>query len=185
MTQAAYEHQHQKKADLQNKELDDLDRKLARDGDKRTHRSLRQLRDMYRQFEEDMKEGRITGNVHVILEKFEALFQGCIESLKVQLYIYEDLRDKRISGKKPRKEAAEKREETIQEVVDSIEHLSKMVVTYHGFTARRNDSELVKLREELDMSLRAAEKAEQARALNFEDKGYDVDKFRNRTKQKK
>lgn len=184
MTEQAYQLQHESRIEAQNQELNELDEKLAKDNDKRTHRSLRQLRDMYRQFQEDVETGKITGNVHSVLSKFEDLFDGCVESLKIQLYIYEDIRDGRIQGK-AKKQALGEREKTIQEVIESVDFLERLVAKYHSFNARRNDSDLSKLREELDMTLQAAEKAERLRATGFEDKGYDAEKFRNRARSKK
>lgn len=161
LTQSAYEAFFESRQARQDRALRELDRQLQRDHDPRTHNLLRQMWHLYKTLEKDVESGKIAYGSHEVLEKVDDMFQVCVEHLKLSYQLWEMAR--RLGGYAERQKL-QQREELIQEVHASVDHLEKVVEQLHERTVERNASELKKLREELDETMRVAKAVEERTA---------------------
>lgn len=165
LTNSAYEQFFESQQAKQLKSLRALDRRLQRDHDQRTHNLLRQLWHLYQTLESDIKEGKLSYNAHDVLEKVDSMFRVCVDHLDLSYQLWEMAR--RQGGHQARKKL-QHREELIQEVSESVEHLEKVVGKLEESAVERNTGELKRLREELEESMRVA-KAVEERTSELED----------------
>ena len=166
LTNSAYEKFFESQQAKQLKALRELDRKLQRDQDQRTHNLLRQLWHLYQTLEKDIKEGRLSYNAHEVLEKVDSMFRVCVEHLELSYQLWEMAR--RQKGSRQARQKLQQREELIQEVSASVDHLEKVVSKLEESAVERNTGELKRLREELEESMRVA-KAVEERTSELED----------------
>ena len=89
------------------------------------------------------------------------MFQVCVEHLKLSYQLWEMAR--RLGGHAERQKL-QQREELIQEVHASVDHLEKVIERLHERTVEHNASELKKLRAELDETMRIAKAVEERTA---------------------
>jgi len=163
ITNDAYEYLKQQKIKGRKKELDLLDRKLTKDRDPRTQNTLRDLRSLYKTFAQDMKKD----SNYEILEKVEDLFNACISQLEHSYELHKAARKLTLGSSKKR--VMEEREQTIQEVLETVDHLSKTIEEFHVLASSRNQNNLTRLREELDETLDVARKTEERMATWTDD----------------
>ena len=155
-------------------ELDALDAALARDGDLRTHRLLRELRALRSRFHADARSGKLAAGHGRMLGQVDELFAGCVTHLRNTLELKETAR--RVGN--ARREVLEaRRDALIGEVAATAEHLAKTVDRVHGFAAGRQASELSRLREELDETMAVARRTEERMAELDRPVGYDPAEF--------
>jgi len=174
ITEDAYSFVNEKQRQAQETALDALDKKLRGDKDPRTQDLLRQLRHLYASFQTDAKQGKITGTTHPILAKVDRLFRAAVKHLEQSYELWKTAR--RMRGD-TRKSVGQERDEMIQEVAETVEHLSRTINQFHAFKSKEADTELVKLREELDETMRVARRAEERVAALGKQLDYDPAEF--------
>jgi hypothetical protein len=174
ITHDAYAYLHERTRQEQEAALDDLDRRLSSDNDDRTQACLRELRQLYQLFQEQVTEGRISGSTHRILDQVERMFRACVAQLEKSYELWNAAQP--LSGT-ARKSLLKQRDEVVAEVVETIRHLGRTVEQLHAFRRDENASELARLREELDDTLRVARRAEQRIATLGQEQVYDPADF--------
>lgn len=174
ITEDAYTFMNEKQRQEQEAALDALDKKLRRDRDSRTQKLLRQLRHLYASFQSDAKQGRITGATHAILEKVDRLFRAAVQHLEHSYELWATAKRLPDSG---RKSLLQERDEVIREVEETVDHLGRTIRQFHSFKSQDTESELQKLREELDQTLLVARRAEERVAALGKQHDYDPAEF--------
>ena len=174
ITEKAYVFVNEKQRQEQEAALDALDKKLRRDKDPRTQDLLRQLRHLYASFQSDAQQGKITGTTHPILSNVDRLFRAAVSHLERSYELWRTI--KRMKGD-ARESLRQERDDIIQEVADTVEHLGRTIRQFHTFKSKEGESELVKLRQELDETMRVARRAEERVAALHEQRDYDPAEF--------
>lgn len=173
ITSKAYEFVHNQQQQKQEEALDDLDGRLRRDRDPRTQGCLRQLRDLYGRFVEDVKSGKINRGTHEILEIVEELFRTSVAQLESSYQLWQTAR--KLTGD-AKNEVLRQREEAVTEVDDTIRHLGKTIEQFLSFTRKKNKDNLGRLRNDLDEAMRVARRTEE-RMASWDDKPYTETEF--------
>ena len=173
ITNDAYEYVHAQEVEDQEKKLDDLDNRLTRDHDPRTQTSLRELRELYRSFAEDVKGGKLARSASEVLEVMGELFRRCVDQLE---YSYELWQTARKKSPEERDKVVQEREQVIEEVIDTVRHVERTVEQFRGFAAKRSEDQLQQLRDELDEAMRVARRTED-RMANWDEKTYTEAEF--------
>lgn len=173
ITNKAYEYLHADKLKKQEEALDELQDKLRKDRDPRTQKSLRELRELYSTFVEDVNAGKITRAAHEVLEIVEELFCASVDQLKRSYELWQSARKK----DEPSKEKTlQRREEVVREVVDTIQHLARTIGQFRALSTKRDRKNLSRLREELDEAIQVARKTEK-RMASWEQEAYSETEF--------
>jgi hypothetical protein len=142
--------------------LDALDRKLQEDEDPRTEESLRELREIYASFKQDSGWSRDmrSKTAMEIASKVETLFQGCLESLRGSLELWEAA--SKMRTRESRKAILERREALVGEIRESIRQLAKTVDGVRALSLHSGETQdLARVRRELDESLEVARRVEE------------------------
>jgi hypothetical protein len=158
ITNDAYEYVHAQEVKKQEERLDALDRKLVTDRDPRTQESLRRLRELHRDFADDLEKGKIARSSHDVLEIIEELSRKCVAQLERSYQLWHTARGN--SGT-VRDHLLQEREQVILEVVESVHHVEKTIGQFRSFAAKDSDEDLGRLREELDEAIEVARRAEE------------------------
>jgi hypothetical protein len=175
MTQRAYETVMEGHRKEQKEALDELERRLTNDQDQRTETCLRQLRQLYGTFQQSCFEGRVVAAHHQLVSQAEQIFKASVQQLQRSLELYE--LSQKLTGAAQGQVLAE-RERVIREVIETRDHLSSTIEQFQTFATRRNQSELGRLRDELDETLRVAQRTEERMAnLGRKEKIYDESEF--------
>jgi hypothetical protein len=161
LTNSAYETFFESQQTKQLRALHDLDRRLQRDDDSRTHSLLRQLWHLYQTLERDIHSGKLNYGAHDVLAKVDDMFRVCVDHLEMSYQLWEMAR--RQEGVIARQKL-QQREELIQEVHASVDHLEQVISQLEESAMERNTGELKRLREELDESMRVAKAVEERTA---------------------
>ena len=161
LTNAAYETFFASQQEKQLNALRELDRRLQRDHDPRTHNLLRQLWHLYQTLERDVQSGRLNHSAHDVLERVDQMFRVCVEHLQMTYQLWDSARRHHDFDARQK---LQQREELIQEVQASLDHLEQAVERLGESAAERNTGELRRLRQELDESVRVAKAIEQRTA---------------------
>lgn len=172
LTERAHQHQTNQLRAEREIQLDVLAKQLARDEDPRTQESLHRLRALYSVFEHDPPRGAAT---IAIRDNVERLFDASIKQLERSYKLWLKIR-KLPSG--TRKPLMDQRREVVNEVVVTVNHLTKTVERYYELQA--NDSgehELARLREELDATIEVARRADEHMDNLDKSPAYDVSDF--------
>ncbi len=145
------------------KRLDELDRRLAADGDPRTEICLRDLRALASAFEEsrDAMIARANGATTEILGGVEQLFQRCVHSLEKSLEL--GYTAERMTSKSARQPILQERERIIAEVMQTIPQLGHVLASIQALEVNGSSraSDLAAIRTELDQSLEVAKKVKE------------------------
>ena len=174
ITENAFQYLNEQKREAQDQALDALETRLRGDDDPRTQTYLRNLRELYSNFQAELRDGRVAGIAGTVLEQVEKLFQAAVKHLEHSYHLW--MTAGRMSGD-ARQALLDERERVVQEVQETVEHLSKAIEQFHSFRVKASEAELVKLREELDETMQVARRAE-ARLESFgTEKTYDVQEF--------
>ena len=173
ITSEAYEFVQAQQRQKQEEALDDLDGRLRRDRDPRTQQCLRQLRDLYGRFVEDVKSGKINRSTHEIVEIVEELFRTSVTQLELSYKLWQTAR--KLTGDAKEK-VIQQREEAVAEVDDTIRHLGTTIEQFFSFTRKKNKDNLGRLRNELDEAMRVARRTEE-RMASWDDKPYTETEF--------
>jgi hypothetical protein len=154
--------------------LDALEARLRGDRDPRTQTYLRNLRALYRDFQDDLEQGKVSPLARTVLGDVENLFQAAVKYLENSYHLWETAG--KMSGD-ARRAMLEDRDRVVQEVHESIEHLSKTIEQFHSFRVKEDESEFAKLRQELDETMQAARRAEERMAAFGKSSEYNVSEF--------
>ena len=172
LTEKATRYLSEKERKERDKKLDQLRARLRKDDDPRTEECLRRLRKLYAIFEEEPAKG----NTVIFREKVDKLFHAAIRQLDQSFALWE--KAKRLPGPTKRP-LLKKRSEAIDEVVLTVNHLTRTVEQYHAFQMKDSDDELAKLREELDATIEIARRADDRIDAMHTSKSYDEAEFEN------
>jgi histidyl-tRNA synthetase len=77
----------------------------------------------------------------------------------------------------PKRTMLDAREQVVQEVQKSVEHVSRIIEQFHSFRVKEDETELAKLRQELDDTMQAARRAEERVAALGKSAEYDISEF--------
>ncbi len=175
MTERAYQRIVQRRQEEQKQALDDLEQRLSRDGDHRTETCLRDLRGLYRTFQNSCADGQVVASHHQVVSQVEEVFHASVQQLERSLELYTI--SQKLTGTS-KTEILNERERVIEEVIDTRDHLSSTIQRFQTFATRRNQSELSRLRDELDETLRVAQRTEERMAtIGRKEKNYDESEF--------
>ena len=141
------------------KALDHFHHRLSMDGDERTEtamQDLRSLRQAVRQLDKiapDLNRAMIED----IQQRSEELFQQCVSSLEKTLQLWKTAES--LASETARKPILEQREKLVDDVVQTVEHMSRTLASVQGITNRSDgDIRLQRLRGELDQSMEVAKR---------------------------
>jgi len=151
--------------------LDGLAARLTRDDDPRTQECLKRLRALYGSLEEEPARGHAA---IAIREKVERLFHAAVRQLERSYELWEKARRLPPGTRKP---LLEQRGKAVDEVVLTVNHLTRTVAQYHAFHADDTDDELAKLREELDATIEVARRADERMHTLESAPAYDESEF--------
>ena len=154
--------------------LDRLETQLRGDRDPRTQTYLRHLRELYRNFQEDLDAGKVSRSARTVLVDVENLFRAAVKHLEHSYHLWETA--SRMSGD-PKRTMLDAREQVVQEVQKSVEHVSRIIEQFHSFRVKEDETELAKLRQELDDTMLAARRAEERVAALGKSAEYDISEF--------
>lgn len=174
LTKEAYRELHEEQRKRQEKQLDRLRSRLRGDEDPRTQTYLRDLRGLYESFVEDVEDGTLARRAGIVLDDVDNLFRAAVKHLEHSYDLWKTA--SRLSGDSEENLMAE-REQVIQEVKETIEHLSTAIEQFHAFRVDENETELEKLRDELDQTMQVARRAEQRVAALDDERTYRVEEF--------
>lgn len=159
--------------------LDELERRLAADGDPRTESSLRDLRALAKAFEKGgaWSASLNTRTVFDILAGVEQLFKRCVLSLKKTLELWYTAQN--MATAEAREPILRQRERIIEDVGKSIRQLGGILAGIQNIGAEEDagDRELARIREELDRSLEVARMVE--KRMQSLDREIGVSDFRD------
>jgi hypothetical protein len=154
------------------KELDQLDKDLGKDGDPRTEQILRDLRVLTAALEQDKiwSSGMNLQSGFDLAEGVDQLFRGGVAALRKALELWKTARD--IATPDARKPILARRERLIEELRTSVGHLGKILAEVQAMgSSEASDQQLQNVRRELDASLDVAKRVEQ-RMTRWEKSGY-------------
>ncbi|MEN1680528.1 MAG: hypothetical protein AAGJ46_13130 [Planctomycetota bacterium] len=171
LTERAQGYVLEKEREEQEQMLNELATRLRHDDEPRTEECLRRLRKLRAFFESEPPAGHATA---AIKAKVDKLFEAAVRQLQKSIEMWEKSR-KLPSG--TRASLLEKRKEAVDEVVRTVNHLTRTVEQYHTFQVEDTDSELAKLRDELDATINVARRADQVIDEIGASKDYDESEF--------
>lgn len=174
ITENAFQYLNDQKREVQEQALDSLESLLRGDEDPRTQTYLRQLRELYTNFQEDIRSGKVAGAARTVQEQVEKLFQAAVKHLEHSYHLW--ISSGRMSGD-ARLALLDERERVVQEVKDTVEHLSRTIEQFHSFRVKQSEVELARLREELDETMQVARRAEERLESLGKQTTYDLREF--------
>ncbi len=144
------------------KALDDLDKKLADDGDPRTEACLRDLRQLAElvQDDETWNKGIDSRTTFDIVSGVENMFQQCVASLEKTLELWYTAN--RMTTQDARRPILAERERIVVEVGKSITQLGRIIAEIKVLKTENISgvSDLARIRDELNQSLNVAKSVE-------------------------
>ena len=148
----------------QEEELNALHKQLLKDGDQRTEQMLEELRSLHESFQEEAMDTGWMASLPVtvsaeIAGKVSDLFNQAVECLKDTLKMYEKSKDSKMAT--VRRVLQEHREQQIADVQQTIVQLSHLYARVLTLSPESNETELSRLRTELDDSLAFAKKVDE------------------------
>lgn len=148
----------------QEEELNALHKQLQRDGDKRTEQMLEELRNLHISFQEEVQSAGWMASLPItvsaeITDKVSELFTQAVECLKDTLKMHEKSRDSQLTT--VRRVLRQHREQQISDVQQTIVQLSHLYARVLTISPESNETELSRLRTELDESLAFAKKVDE------------------------
>lgn len=148
----------------QEAELNALHQQLEKDGDERTEQMLEELRALHKSFQEEAQEGSWMQTLPItvsaeITGKVTDLFTQAVQCLKDTLKMHEKSRDSQLATVK--QVLQQHREQQIADVQQTIVQLSHLYARVLTLSPDSNETELSRLRTELDESLAFAKKVDE------------------------
>jgi hypothetical protein len=137
--------------------LDELDERLRSDPDPRLHGLFLRLSQLYQSLEHDVRQGNVKITAADLLQSIEKLFRACLEHLEMAHRLGEAARHTGAAG------SAEwgQREELVAEVDQTVSHLESVAAKLSSRSLGRKKSELKRMRDELDETLRIAQRVDE------------------------
>ncbi len=151
--------------------LDQLAKRLHGDDDPRTQECLKRLRALHTNIEQESPN---TAGSLTIREKVEKVFQASVRQLERSHELWEKAKRMPPGADEP---FLEQRRLAIDEVVLTVNHLTRTVAQYHAFHADETDDDLAKLREELDATIEVARRADEQIDELSKSRSYDESEF--------
>lgn len=145
--------------------LDELEQRLTRDGDPRTEQSLRDLRRLAGSFRDNRgwAESLNAGTGFDILTDVDQLYETSVRYLEKTLVLWTTAHG--LEQPAARETLLTQREKLIEDVQLSLEHLGKVLAQLEVLQSGvGGDSELRRLREDLDQNLDVARRVEERMA---------------------
>jgi len=155
MTQRAYEAYLQKDRQARQTALDDLERNLKFDNDRRDETVLHQLRQMIDAFTANCQKQRLDVKHHLLILQVEEIFDASVEQLK-RAWELAQLSETLAGGAK--KQILNQREQILLDVIETRDHLEETIQQFYSFAGGKSTTELKSLRHELDESLQVAKR---------------------------
>ncbi len=148
----------------QEEELNALHIRLKEDGDTRTEQMLEELRTLHQSFQEDVSDAGWMATLPLsvnteITGKVTELFTQAVQCLKDTLRMYEKSKDSKL--KNVRRVLQQHREQLITDVEQTIVQLTHLYTRVLTLSPNSNETELSRLRSELDESLAFAKKVDE------------------------
>lgn len=161
----------------QEEELNALHIRLKDDGDMRTEQMLEELRTLHQSFQEDVSDAGWMGTLPTsvraeITDKVTELFTQAVQCLKDTLRMYEKSKDSKI--KNVRRVLQEHREQLIADVEQTIVQLTHLYTRVLTLSPDSNETELSRLRSELDESLAFAKKVDEQIRLSIQEPEIEI-----------
>lgn len=138
-------------------QLNHLDARLCGDSDDRDQRALRNVREIYKAFAKDLRDGKITRVPSAMLADIDKIYFEIIHQLTRQYEMYETTR--KVTGDLCSKLQVQ-RERMIKEIESSVINLSDAISEIRAIAFQAGDGQLAKLQEKLNFQLQVAKDAE-------------------------
>ena len=148
----------EKIVNAEEEKLDQLQFRLRSDRDYRTKDYLTLLRTCRSDFEEFAKRPGIVIQSQEIIKQVRQLFWSATDQLEQSLKLYRLAES--LTGDEKKKIQVQ-RENTLEEIRVSIDHMQSAVKHYQELMNKEQQSDLGSLRDELDASLRIAKRTEE------------------------
>jgi hypothetical protein len=173
LTEQAHSYQEAKKRADRQAHLDALAVKLTQDSDERDEECLRRLRALHELFENDPPRSSAT---IAIRDNVQRLFEASVRHLEYSHELWEKARKLPPGTRAP---LLEQRSAAVDEVVLTVNHLTRTVERYNALQAKRdnNDNDLATLREELDATIEVARRADEQMESLGKPREYDEKEF--------
>lgn len=172
LTERAQSYQEQKKRAEREAYLDGLSHRLSRDDDLRNDECLRRLRAVRDLFDRDPPKRAAT---IAIRDTVLRLFDASVAQLERSHELWEKARRLPIGTGRP---LMEQRRVAIDEVVVTVNHLTRTVERYNALQADAGgENELAALRGELDATIEAARRADEQMESLGKNPAYDEKEF--------
>ena len=142
----------------ENAELDQLAQLLLKDRDHRTEDYLILLRSIKTRFDEARQKSNSSLRFFEVSDRVDQLFRATIGQLARTYQLYELSRD---ISPETRQSVLQQRENVLNEIKASIDHLESAVSHFTTMLERDKKADLSILRDELDTSLRVAQRTEE------------------------
>lgn len=142
--------------------LSRLYRRLRIDGDSRSQRSLRRLRELYESFHDNAHWAAAVDRYTAvdIANSIENLFSACVDALERSLELWDTAQ--RIYSPAARSEVLAQREQLLTEVEQSIDQFAETVDEVHSLSSKSASAENVsQFRQELQRNLDVARRVEE------------------------
>ena len=148
----------------QEEELNALHQQLKKDGDKRTEQMLEELRALHQSFQEEARDAGWMATLPItvsaeITGKVSELFTQAVQCLKDTLKMHKKSKDSQLATVK--RVLQQHREQQIADVQQTIIQLSHLYARVLTISPESNETELSRLRTELDESLVFAKKVDE------------------------
>ena len=145
-------------------ELNALHKQLLKDGDQRTEQMLEELRILHESFQEEAMDSGWMASLPLtvsaeIAGKVSDLFDQAVQCLKDTLKMHEKSKDSKLATVK--RVLQEHREQQIADVQKTIVQLTDLYARVITLSPESNETELSRLRTELDESLAFAKKVDE------------------------
>ena len=158
ITEDAFKYLTHQQQQEQEQKLDQLTQRLSSDDDPNTQAYLSDLRTLYSSFVEDVEKGKMKVGARPVLDQVHRLFQAAVKHLEYSYELYSRASELRGSA---RDKLMEERRRVISEVALTIDHLGTTIQQFHTFRLDNSETELSKLRKELDATMQVAKRAEE------------------------
>ena len=161
----------------QEEELNALHIQLKEDGDKRTEQMLEDLRTLHKSFQDEVNEAGWMATLPLsvsaeITGKVTELFTQAVQCLKDTLRMYE--KSKNLKLKDVRRALQQHREQLIADVEQTIVQLTHLYTRVLTLSPDSNETELSRLRTELDESLAFAKKVDEQIRISTQEPEYEI-----------
>jgi hypothetical protein len=144
------------------KELDSLDRRLAKTEGDRDENALRNLRTLYKSFSSDVAGGKLSDHVPPqMLQSIDEIFQTCVAKLDRSYEIYRTAAT--MTGKLKR-DMEEQRQALVSEVETSVHELANVINEVRALKFRNEGDDLRLLQNRLSSQLEIAKATEDGMA---------------------